>query len=85
MKENDFIVSIIFSDSARRHLALRGGPPKQYPGAADQLRLQQVQAGDFVRIQGTPGLYEVSHRVWHLMTDEAELKLILDGPIEEGG
>ncbi len=79
--ESTFIVSVIFSDQARQHLALQPGPAKQSPVDADLLRLQHVQAGDFVRIQGTPGLYEVSHRVWHVMEDQAELKLVLDGPI----
>ena len=82
MNESNFIVSIIFSDAAREHLALNTGPPTQYPGDLDQLRLQHVQAGDFVRIVGIPGLYEVTHRVWHLMADESELKIVLDGPIQ---
>ena len=83
--ESSFTVSIFFSDQARQYLKRASGPPKQHPGDQDQLRLQHVQAGDFVRIEGIPGLYEVSHRVWHLMADQSELKIVLDGPIQEDG
>ena len=81
--ESDFIVSINFTAAGREWLALKSGPPSERPAPVDLMHLRHVQAGDFLRIEGTEGLWAVSHRVWHLMQDQTELKLVLDGPIAE--
>jgi hypothetical protein len=80
----DFIVSLHFSEAARRHLGRAGGPPTPYPQPAGLEHLQHVQAGDFLRIEGMTELWAVQHRVWHLMSDQTVLKLVLDGPIADG-
>ena len=82
--ESDFIVSINFTAAGSEWLRLKAGPPTERPQPVDLLHLRHVHAGDFVRMQGTEGLWEVSHRVWHLMQDQTQLKLVLDGPIQEG-
>jgi hypothetical protein len=81
-QESDFIVSVMFSEQARTALALQPGPGKQYQ-APDLLHLRHVQTGDFLRIEGTPGLWVVQQRVWHLMSDQTQMKLVLDGPIDQ--
>lgn len=81
-EESDFIVSATFTPQARAWLSLQAGPAKQCL-TPDLQHLRHVQAGDFLRIEGTPGLWAVQHRVWHLMSDQTQLKLVLDGPIDE--
>ena len=83
-EEPDFIVSINFTAAGHEWLALKKGPPSERPAPVDLLHLRHVQAGDYLRIEGIDGLWAVAHRVWHLMQDQTELKLVLDGPIEEG-
>jgi hypothetical protein len=83
-EQEDFIVSINFSAQGREWLGLKSGPPTECPQPVDLHHLRYVQAGDFLRIEGMAGLWAVSHRVWHLMQDQTQLKLVLDGPIEEG-
>ena len=83
-EESGFIVSATFTPQARAALALAPGPGKQCQ-APDLLHLRHVQTGDFLRIEGTTGLWVVQRRVWHLMSDQTELKLVLDGPIDEEG
>ena len=82
--EPDFIVNLHFSKEARQHLGWADGPPKSYPQPVGLERLQHVQAGDFLRIEGMAELWAVQHRVWHLMSDQTVLKLVLDGPIADG-
>jgi hypothetical protein len=81
-QESDFIFSATFSDRGRAWLALHPGPAKQCQ-APDLLHVRHVQTGDFLRIEGTPGLWVVQQRVWHLMSDQTQLKLVLDGPIDQ--
>lgn len=83
--EPNFIVSLIFSAGALAHLGWERGPARSNPPAEDLSRLQYVQAGDFLRIEGISELWVVSHRVWVVMSDQTELRLVLDGPIEDGG
>ena len=82
--EPDFIVSLHFSEAARQHLGWDAGPSKSFPQPVDLERLQHAQAGDFLRIEGMAELWAVQHRVWHVMSDQTVLKLILDGPIADG-
>lgn len=81
--EPNFIVSLHFSKEARQHLGWADGPPKSHPQPVDLEHLQHAQAGDFLRIEGMAGLWAVQHRVWHAMSDQTVLKLILDGPIAD--
>lgn len=82
--EPDFIVSLHFSSEARQYMGWSDGPPKSYPQPAGLEHLRQVQQGDFLRIEGMTELWAVQHRVWHLMSDQTVLKLVLDGPIADG-
>ncbi len=81
-EDSNFIVSATFTQRARAWLDLQNGPAKQCL-APDLLHLRHVQTGDFLRIEGITGLWVVQQRVWHLMTDQTQLKLVLDGPIDE--
>ena len=83
-KEPEFIVNLHFSQAARQHLGWGGGPPRSHPQPVDLDHLRHVQAGDYLRIEGMTELWAVSHRVWHLMSDQTVLKLVLDGPIADG-
>lgn len=83
MKESDFIVSIHFTPAGREWLQLGDGPANEYPEPADLFAMQSIQVGDFLRMQGIAGLWAVQYRTWHLMEDQTQLKLTLDGPIEE--
>jgi hypothetical protein len=81
-QDSDFIVSATFTDRARAWLALQEGPAKQCL-APDLQHLRHIQTGDYLRIEGMAGLWAVQHRVWHLLSDQTELKLVLDGPIDQ--
>ena len=82
--EDDFIVSINFTQQGRQWLGLKDGPATAGPAQpVDLLHLRYAQPGDFLRIQGISGLWVISHRTWHLMQDQTQLKFVLDGPIEE--
>ena len=81
--EPDLIVEIMFADSAKQALGLTSGPPIQTPASSFLERAHLVTAGDFLRLEGVPGLFVVSHRVWVVMRDQATLKLVLDGPVQD--
>ena len=79
----DLIVNISFTDEARQALGLQPGPPIRNLAPAFLERAHLVVAGDFLRIEGIAGLFAVSHRVWHVMSDQTTLKLVLDGPVQD--
>lgn len=81
--EEDWLVSLHFSDAAKQHLGWVDGPPKAHPAPKDLRHLKHVQAGDFLRIEGMSELWVVQYRVWQVMHDQTQLKLVLDGPIAE--
>lgn len=83
--ETELIVSIKFTDDARQHLGLAYGPTKSYQGAADLELLRHAAIGDFVQIEGIAHTWVVLYRTLKLMSDQSELFVTLDGPIEEGG
>lgn len=80
--EPELVVQVAFTDAALRVLGRKRGPSIRGPQPfLEQARF--VQPGDFLRLEGTAGLFEVSHRVWHVMQDQVTLKLVLDGPVQD--
>jgi hypothetical protein len=71
-------VQVVFSDVAKHALDPDSDATDAMFPASFLARAHFAVPGDLVQLQGCPGLFVVSQRVWDLRSGAATLQLVLD-------